>query len=116
MLCIYLVPVGYHTIFNATQYEFDVNVHSPVGVTVFEALIITENPDDIAILDFVSQGLPQQFSLTSSNMILTITLSAALDPNDEEVLYHFTLTFIAVSISEGTLNQDVEVILYETGK
>ena len=111
-----LVPVGYQAMFNATQYEFDVNVLSPVGSTVFEALVITENPGDIAVVDIFHERLPVQFSFTLSNMMSTITLNTALDPNDEVVLYKFTLTSIVVISSGGTLNQVVNVILYEIGK
>ena len=38
-LSLFSVPIGYYAIFNATHYEFDVSVYSPVGTVVFEALI-----------------------------------------------------------------------------
>ena len=47
-LCIlYTVSPGYVVAFNATEYEFDVNVYSPNGTVVFEALLFAENPSSL---------------------------------------------------------------------
>ena len=48
-MLLFSVPSGYLIAPNATEYEFDVNVYSPVGTVVFEALLIAEN----SINDFV---------------------------------------------------------------
>jgi len=109
-----VVPVGYHAILNATQYEFDINVYSPVGTTVFKALVIEESPGDIFAVD--SAGLPTQFNKITSNTTIIITLNTPLNPSDEAVVYRFMLTAIVVSRSQGVLDQTVDVILYESGK
>ncbi|XP_065915266.1 uncharacterized protein [Dysidea avara] len=109
------IPAGFFAFFNATQYEFDVNVRSTVGSVVFNVLVITENVDDIFTIDVFFGGSASQFSLTRSNITLvTVTLNTTLDPNDEEVVYRFTLTAIVASTSSGaTYSQEVKVLLYE---
>ena len=37
-------PVSFIAQFNATEYEFDINIYSPVGTVVLEALLII-NPN-----------------------------------------------------------------------
>ena len=119
-VCLFFCAVsdGFFAFFNATQYEFDVNVRSSVGSVVFMALVIVEDVDDIFTIDSFFGGSVTQFSLTRSNVtLITITLNTALDPNDEEVMHTFSLTAIVAVISSGaTYSQVVNVLLYEKGK
>ena len=39
------VFAGYFVTFNATEYEFDVNVYSPIETVTFQAILITERLD-----------------------------------------------------------------------
>ncbi|XP_065913242.1 uncharacterized protein [Dysidea avara] len=43
------IPTGYFTIFNATHYEFDVNVYCPIGTVVFEGCILVEDPNTVQL-------------------------------------------------------------------
>ena len=124
---VFIVSTGYIITFNATEYEFDVNVYSPVGTVVFEALLIVENINgfDSLGVNFVGNlvdygpysinGLDVDHeSLIQTNPLLTISLDETLDVNDDKVDYNFAIQYVAVT---STIYNDlVNIILHEIGK
>ena len=56
MCILYTVSPGYVVAFNATEYEFDVNVYSPAGTVVFEALIFAENSSSLVTMGVAFSG------------------------------------------------------------
>ena len=92
-IVLYLVPTGYIITFNATEYEFDISVHSSVGMVVFEALLIVENITDFVIIEVNFSGAPL-YSINeadtlaifgffpTTNPLLTITLNEILNSDD----------------------------------
>ena len=136
MSCVYLccyafiVSPGYNIIFNATEYEFDVNVFSPNGTVVFEALLLLEDFSDITIVTVNFVGNADNYSIngmntkinffpieTLANPLLTITLNGALDPNDNTTDYIFMIEYVADSATQTIdYTSVVNVILHEIGK
>ena len=120
-LVVYLVSPGYNTTFNATEYEFDMNVLSPVGTVVFKVLLITENMIDISVTIVHFAGNEDSFGPFSHNFntqgILTVTVEEALDPNDNTTDYYFDIDYEAYSpFIEGTrevYTDSANVILHE---
>jgi len=129
------VSAGYFVTPNATEYEFDFNVYSPLGTVVFEAIFIAENPDDLLILSANFDGQQTNydpFSIngetdpTSSvsfnppittNTLLTITLDQILDPTDGEVDFEFQLAYFAAGIEPGSDRSDaIDITIHEIGK
>ena len=121
---------GYLIAPNATEYEFDLNVYSPVGTVVFEALLVAEIDISNFVLIIVRfDGAQTDFGPYSINgmdtevqftplittaPLLTIRLDEALDPNDDEVDYTFRLNYFgaAVAATSGA----VDVIIHEISK
>ena len=119
--------------FNTTEYEFDLNVYSPIGTTVFEALFII-NPnvtvefltfniimtDEILnVGDFLINGtappLVIQQAPFHSMYLLTITTGNVLDTNDTMDIT-FSL-FAYVNISTGIVVMSTSnVTLHKIGK
>ena len=95
----YLVSPDYNTTFNATEYEFDVNVHSPVGTVVFKILIIAENMHDIGVTTVYFAGNADSYGPYSHSFnmqgILTVTVDETLDPNDNTTDYYFNIDYEA---------------------
>ena len=124
---LYLVLTGYNITFNATEYEFDVSVHSPVGTVVFEALLIVEDFNDLLIITATHSGPPlysingagTQVVFDSSirtNPLLMITLTEILNADDENVYYNFTIHYYAVTLTSDDHADSVNVVLHEIGK
>ena len=129
---LFSVPTGYYAIFNATHYEFDINVYSPVGTVVFEALILVENPDDVSIVlvDFQAgylstisdfepfsinrMGNTGEFYLIFGNVVVTVTTDQILVPYDTRLIYQFQLSCIAVGTR--AIEDIANIILYEIGE
>jgi len=124
------VPAGYYIAFNSSEYKFDVNVYSPVGTVVFEALLVAENINDLLTIAVNFAGAPTEFGPYSinemdtevtfdvpiiSNPLLTIRLDETLDPNDDQVEYTFTIDYVAAGFTR-IRSQSVDVILHEIGK
>jgi len=131
------VSAGYFVTFNATEYEFDVNVYSPLGTVVFEAILIAENPGNLSILSVNFDGAiteygpytindapnnPRESTVTflqpsiEMNTLLTITLDEPLDSNNDQVnRYEFQLVYFAATNST-TATGRINVILHEIGK
>ena len=130
MCILYTVSPGYIVAFNATEYEFDVNVYSPNGTVVFEALIFAENPNNIRIMSAAFRGSEVNhgpYSINGmdgstevnpirSNNLLTIRMNETLDPNDNEAVYEFILTAVAFNFQFVATELQVRVILNEIGK
>ena len=128
------MPAGYLIELNATEYEFDVNVYSPVGTVVFEALFVAENINELVTILVRFAGNLSELALFSinetgmdsvtfnspieTNPLLTITLDEALDPNDDQVVYTFTLDYatLASGVPLRTKSSFGHVILHEIGK
>ena len=126
------MPQGYLIAPNATEYEFDVNVYSPVGTVVFEALLIAENNINDFILIIASlSGAQAEFGPYSingmdervefvppftTNPLVTIRLDETLDPDDGQVDYEFTLQYFGATIADGQKSDIVDVIIHEIGK
>ena len=122
----YLVSPGYNITFNATEYEFDVNVFSPVGKVLFEALLLVDNLNIIAVqvnlVDNPDSVDPFNGSRSQilRNVLVTVTLDEVLDPNDDSIDHNFNIEYKAsTSTIKGTrvvYNGSVSVILHEIGK
>ena len=124
------MAAGYYIAFNASEYEFDVNVYSPIGTVVFEALLIAENVSNLLTIASNFAGARREFGPYSingmdiestfdapirSNPLLTIRLDETLDPNDDQVEYTFTIDYVAAG-SSRIRSQSANVILHEIGK
>ena len=133
MCILYTVSPGYNIAFNATEYEFDVNVYSPIGTIVFEALISisAENPttsfDTLGASFRGSRANYGPYSINGmdvtaeldpigSNNLLTIRVDETLDLNDNEAVYEFMITAIAFTSQFVPIELQVGVILNEIGK
>ena len=123
-------PAGYLIAPNATEYEFDFNVYSPVGTVVFEALLVAEidisnfvliiarfdgalteyTPYSINGMDTEVQFTP----LITTAPLLTIRLDEALDPNDGQVDYTFRLNYFGAALA--ATSDGVDVIIHEISK
>ena len=120
----YLVSPGYYIAFNATEYEFDVDVHSPVGTVVFEVLLIVENMiGRVQVGSNTDSYGPFSRSFTPSEMprnhLITFFVNEALDPNDDIMDYYFNVEYEASSSpTEGSriYTGSANVILHEIGK
>ena len=122
---LFTVSTGYTITYNATQYEFDVNVYSPVGTVVFQALLIAEDINSFFTISVRFDGNPSQYSPysingtdrfdfpISMNPLLTITLDETLNSTDEQVDYEFTLRYLG--IHSERVEDAVIVILHEIG-
>ena len=124
----FTVPTGYIITYNATEYEFDVNVYSPVGTVVFNALIIAENINNFFTISVTFDGDESQygpFSINgtsqvrfdfpiSTNPLLMITLDELLNSTDQQLDYEFLLRYFA--LHDGEVENTVNVILHEVGK
>ena len=131
MCVLYTVSVGYLLAFNATEYEFDVSVYSPVGTVVFEALLIVENVNNFTSIGAGFVGAEVDYSPYSinemnfsvvfipirRNPILEVALDETLDINDEEAIYRFRIDAVGVP-SQGGMNTELStnVIVHEFGK
>ena len=123
--------------FNATEYEFDINIYSPIGTVVFEALFII-NPNimveylsfDIIMMDeivgessvdgdfLINETIPPlviQQAPFQSMYLLTITTGNVLDTNDTmDITFNL---FAFIDISTGVLSMSVSnVTLHKIGK
>ena len=122
-----LVSTGYYIALNASEYEFDVNVYSPVGTVVFEALLIAENVNDLLTVGVNFAGRQTAFGPYSingmdtevtfdapitSSPLLTIRLDETLDPNDDQDNYTFFIDYVVAGITR-IRSQSVNVILHE---
>ena len=123
-LVVYLVSPGYITAYNATEYEFDVNVYSPVGTVVFGVLLIVENINISTISvylfgnvdNFAHNLIPNEMQ---RNIPLPITVKKALDPNDNSMDYYFNINYTYTSHTESTpvvYKGSANVILHEIGE
>ena len=115
---LYLVLTGYNITFNATEYEFDVSVYSPVGTVVFDALLIVENITAFMRITVSISGTDSQitFDMPRANPLLTITLSEVLNSDDENVDHVFIIHYNAVTFTGVEYANSVNVILHEIGK
>ena len=117
----YLVSPGYNITLNATEYEFDVDVHSPIGSVVFEALLIVENMIDNSVTRVANNrdnyGPYSVNFISTRSRILIVTVDEDLDPNDDTMDYYFNIgyelgTTTVLVIYKGSAN----VIFHEIGK
>ena len=129
---VYLVSPGYNITFNATEYEFNVNVHSPVGTVVFEALLTVENVGQFHMLvnfagvsvdygPYSINGIDTQVFFpfpVPTNSPLTIALDETLNATDNKANYNFTIHYNADNFNEAVPDYIglVNVILHEIGK
>ena len=124
----YSVFPGYNLTFNATEYEFDVDVFSPVGTVLFEAFLLVENRN-IRRVEVHLDGNPDSvdpFNCNQrqilKNILVTVSLDEALDPNDNSIDHNFNIDYAGfTSTIEGThrnmvYNGSVNVILHEISK
>jgi len=128
----YSVPTGYNITYNATEYEFDVNVYSPIGKVVFEALIIVENINRFTIINVAFMGSDSNgheygpyslngmddfisFDPPTTNPLLTITLDENLNSTDQDVKHDFMLNFFAIGV-DNIVSESVNVTLHEVGR
>ena len=130
MCVLYTVSPGYVIAFNATEYEFDINVYSPVGTVVFEALLFVENPNNFTLIGVNFAGPETKYSPYSINGMnmpvsfapirrtrysLTVALDEALDLNDEEAIYEFSIDAVGF-FQGGSRELRADVIIHEFGK
>ena len=129
-ILLHLVSSGYVITFNASEYEFDVNVYSPVGTIVFEALFITENLNELATLTANFRGGPANYGPYSingmdntviidlpfsSHPLLSIALAESLEDDDDEITYDFSIDVGAFTF-RGFREFSANVILHEISK
>ena len=125
---------GYIAMFNATQYEVDVNVYAPVGTVVFTALVFVENPDNLHYMgiytyplsQFSVNGMPDTYQYFNYNdeaeldrmLVVNITLREALNPDDGNTSHQFYLGLHTYTNVEYFLNDYTfaDVIVYEESK
>ena len=102
-------------------------MYSPNETTVFNALLIAENINNLNMIivrfdgavaefgPFSINGMDTQITFNSptTNPLLTIRLNETLDPNDDEVDYEFMLTYFAAGAR--IKSDSVMVILHEFG-
>ena len=126
-----LVSPGYIIAFNATEYEYDINVYSPVGTIVFEVLLDVENFADTIAITVTLAGNADNFGHYSingmnsmaefvflpvempANPLLTITLNGTLDPNDTNTDNNFMIVYTANHALQSDISDSVNVILHE---
>ena len=123
---------GYILAYNATEYEFDVNVYSPIGTVVFYALLVAENINnfiDISVNFTGNQSQIGPYSINgmsgpaifmlpiSANPLLTISLNETLKSTDEQEDYNFTMQYSGIQL-EGTIivSGSASIILHEISK
>ena len=130
----FLVP-SFIAQFNASEYEFDINIYSPIGTVVFKALFII-NPNvtvdylsfDIMMTDGVvgESNLDGDFLINNrtpplsiqppyqSMYLLTITTGNELDTNDTmditfdlsaSITYNISISVLITLISNVTLHK-----------
>ena len=135
LCCFNIVSPGYVIAYNATEYEFDVNVYSPVGTAVLDALLIVEDlPDTVAVVvnlvgddadSFVINGMNGELMNgeltflpvdTLEYPLLSITLDETLDPNDENTDYNFMITYSATTTASTRYEGSINILLHEIGK
>ena len=130
LCCFNIVSPGYVIAYNATEYEFYVNVYSPVGTAVLDALLIVEDlPDTVAVVvnlvgddadSFVINGMNGGLTFfpveTLENPLLSITLDETLDPNDENTDYNFMITYSATTTASTRYEGSINILLHEIGK
>jgi len=131
------VSAGYFVTFNATEYEFDVNVYSPLGTVVFQAILIAENPGNLSILSVNFHGAVTEYGpytindapndpktsivtflqpSIEMNTLLTITLDEPLDPNNDQVNHYEFQLFYFAATNSIQITDEINIILHEIGK
>ena len=121
------VPPSYISVFNATQYEFDIDVHSPIGTVVFKIQVFFQLCQSLE----VDANVPHSpnFNFNGKLLVTTnassdgdyeptwsITLEKPLNPDDNIIKYQFQLVATAHHCAEGSHTHLADVILYERRK
>ena len=131
-ILLFSVLAGYILAYNATEYEFDVNVYSPIGTVAFYALLVAENINnfiEISINFIGDQSQTGPYSINgrsvpivfnfpiSTNPLLTICLNETLNSTDEQEDYNFTMVYLGRPL-EGALavSGSANIILHEISK
>ena len=116
--------------FNATQYEFDVDVYSPIGTVVFEIQILFYMDFDLEVT--FSGPESQNFSFNGSRSVYypfidpepdldglptwSVRIEEPLNPDDNITKHQFQLLAkISDSMGNNYINA-ADVILYERRK
>lgn len=131
LLCVlHTVTPGYVLVFSATEYEFDISVYSPVGTVVFEAFLFVESNNNFTSIGANFAGPETEYSPYSINGMnmpvsfapirrtrysLTVALDEALDLNDEEAIYEFSIDAVGF-FQGGSRELRADVIIHEIGK
>ena len=115
---------------NATHYEFDVNVYSPIGTVVFEALVFIENPNDAIIVYLFFNGPYQNFrpfsingmndvsyfdTMISGELLFTITTDELLSLSDDIMVYDFLLECSLFRVTSELNISVFHVMLHKIG-
>ena len=131
ILCVlYTVTLGYVLALNATEYEFDVSVYSPLGTVVFEALLFVENANNFTsiVANFAGTGTEYSpFSINGDNLtatffsierdhLLRVALDEMLHLNDTEAIYEFRIDAVGFLRPSGSIELRADVIIHEFGK
>ena len=134
-MCSFLVP-SFIAQFNASEYEFDINIYSPIGTVVFEALFIINPNVTVELLSFdiimtdeiVGESSIDGVFLINRTMLplliqapyqslylLTITTGNVLDTSDTMDITFNLFAFINISI--GVVRMPISnVTLHKIGK
>lgn len=130
LLCVlYTVSPGYVLALNATEYEFDISVHSRIGTFVFEALLFVENTNNFTSIVANFAGTETEyspFSINGDNLaatffvierdhLLRVTLDEILHLNDTEAIYEFRIDAVGF-LQSGSIELRADVIIHEFGK
>ena len=104
---VYLASPGYNITFNATEYEFDVNVFSPVETVLFDVLLLAENLSDILkpVYRFDignNANIDDPFGINQIQMSASVILKKVLNPNDNRIDYNFNINFVGTILPTDT--------------
>ncbi|XP_065894203.1 uncharacterized protein [Dysidea avara] len=122
------LPANISCSFNATHYEFDIDVNSPIGTLVFEALFFLRNPtefdtllfnfpdsgDDCSSLFQINGVRLDQIVRPTEQTLLNVTLNEDLSSCENPTWCQFQLAAVKIGI-DGTITTTANVTLHKTG-
>jgi len=119
------VPENFYCIFNATHYEFDIDVNTPSGTCLFEARLFIENPANVTVVlierrgpassSFLINGMDVVFSSDpTESMLLCISFTDGITAFENGTVYEFQLE----ALVQGSQNVQkmIDVRLHKQGK
>ena len=129
-ICMYIfflvsVPENFYCIFNATHYEFDIDVNTPSGTCLFEAILFIENPANVTLVLIERRGpASSSFLINGSDIVFsnnpTESLLLCISFSDEITAFEngTVCEFQLEALVQGSQNEQkmIDVILHKQGK